>query len=331
MSGDGIILRPFRGAPDIAGMTELCNERTRRDGQGEYLSPATMAEQYAHLTRCDPARDIRVAELAGAVVGYARTTWADTGEGDRDHWLIVESDPAHAGLEEALLEWCEQRALEVAAIEVAPSRRLTASAMVGSARHATLLARGFEPMRYGHMMIRPHLRDIPAGELPPAVELRAVTAGQLRAIFDADAVAFRDHWGNVEPTAEDFARFVEDAASGTGTSLWQVAWAGDEVVGQVRTYAHDGDREMFGRRRAWTENISTARAWRKQGIASAVVCASLRQLGELGYEEAALGVDTENLSGALGLYRSLGFEVVATDVMVQRPIPAPDAVPPIPS
>ena len=97
MSGDGIVLRPFRGAPDIPGMAALCNARTRRDGQGEYLSPATMAEQYAHLTRCDPAHDIRVAELAGAVVGYARTTWADTGEGDRDHWLIVEADPRRRG------------------------------------------------------------------------------------------------------------------------------------------------------------------------------------------------------------------------------------------
>ena len=37
---------------------------------------------------------------------------------------------------------------------------------------------------------------------------------------------------------------------------------------------------MFGRRRAWTEHISTARAWRKRGIATAVVCASLRQLGD---------------------------------------------------
>ena len=331
MSGEHVVLRSFRGAADIPAMAALCNARTRREGQGEYLAPATMAEQYAHLTRCDPARDIRVAERSGSVVGYARTTWGDTGEGDRDHWLIVEADPSCPCLDVTLLDWCERRALEVAAVEVAPWPRLTASAMVGSERFAALVGRGFEPIRYGHMMIRPHLRDVPTGELPPGVELRPVTTEQLRAIFDADAVAFRDHWGNVEPTEEDFARFVEDASSGTGSSLWQVAWSGDEVVGQVRTFANDGDREMFGRRRAWTENISTARAWRMQGIASAVVCASLRQLGELGYEEAALGVDSENLSGALGLYRSLGFEVVATDVMLQRPIPVPDAVPPIPS
>jgi ribosomal protein S18 acetylase RimI-like enzyme len=329
VSGEQVVLRPFRGAPDIPGMTALCNARTRREGQGEYLAPATMAEQYAHLTRCDPARDIRVAERSGAVVGYARTTWDDTGEGHRDHWLITEADPACPGLDTALLDWCERRALEVAAVEVAPRRRLTATAMVGSERHTVLVGRGFQPLRYGHMMIRPHLRDVPAGELPAGVEIRPVTCEQLRAIFEADAAAFRDHWGNVEPTEEDFARFVEDAASGTGSSLWQVAWSGDEVVGQVRTFANEGEREMFGRHRAWTEHISTARAWRERGIATALVCASLRQLAAAGYEEAALGVDSENRSGALGLYESLGYAVVATDVMVQRQIP--DALPPIPS
>ena len=131
-------------------------------------------------------------------------------------------------------------------------------------------------------------------------------------------MAFRDHWGNVEQTEEDYLKFVEGTRQGRARRCWQVAWSGDDVVGQVRTFANDGDREMFGRRRAWTEHISTARAWRKRGIATAVVCASLRQLAELGYEEAALGVDTQNPSGALGLYESLGYEVVATDVMLHR-------------
>lgn len=316
----GIVLRPFRGRGDIPGMAALINARTLRDGHGEYVPPERLAEQYAHLTRCDPARDLIVAESAGAVVGYARTTWDDTGEGDRDHWLIAESDPAFDGLEATLLDWCERRALEVAAVEVVPSARLTAVAVVDSDRHVTLAARGFVPMRYSYMMIRPHLGAIPAGELPDGVELRAVADDHLRAIFDADTVAFRDHRGNVEPTEDDYLVFVEGAASGTGTALWQVAWAGDEVAGQVRTYANDGDRDMFGRRRAWTEHISTARAWRKRGIATAVVCASLRQLATLGYEEAALGVDTENPTGALSLYESLGYEVVATDMVMQRPI-----------
>ena len=314
-----VVLRPFR-SDDIAGMAALVNARTVRDGHGDYLPAETLAEQYAHLTRCDPVADLVVAELDRTVVGYARTTWDDTDEGDRDHWLVVEADPLVDGLEVQLLDWCEARATQVAAELPAPSQRLVANAVTPSARFDALGRRGFAPLRYGHMMIRPHLDDIPPARLPAGVDVRPVEPAHWRAILEADEVAFRDHWGNVAKTDEDYLRFADGATSGTGTSLWQVAWHGDDVVGQVRSYANDGDRELFGRRRAYTEDISTTRAWRKQGVATALICASLRQLAGLGYEEAALGVDTENLSGALGLYRSLGYEVVATDAMLRRPI-----------
>ena len=113
--------------------------------------------------------------------------------------------------------------------------------------------------------------------------------------------------------------FCESAAV-QGTSLWQVAWSGADVAGQVRTYADPGDIELFGVRRAWTENISTRRGWRAKGVASALICASLRQLDALGFEQAILGVDTENPNGAFGLYESLGYAVVAMEAVYHRPI-----------
>ena len=66
------------------------------------------------------------------------------------------------------------------------------------------------------------------------------------AIWEADAEAFHDHRGYVEPTEEDWAMFCEGAAA-QGTSLWQVAWSGAEVVGQVRTYTDPGDIEPVRR------------------------------------------------------------------------------------
>ncbi len=312
-------LRQFRGADDLPGMVALRNARIRRDGYGEFATLASITEQYTHLQRCDQDTDVVIAERDGEVVGYARTTWDDTADGVRDHWLILEADPVYPGLEDALLTWCEERALVVAAT-MPGACRLVAEALEGSDRRERLVARGFAALRYSVMMIRPHLRDVPDRPLPDGVEIRPVTDEMLRAIWEADVEAFRDHRGYVEQTEEDWAMFREDADA-VGTALWHVAWAGDGVVGQVRTYANEGDREMFGVRRAWTESISTHRAWRKRGIASAVICASLRQLDELGYEEAALGVDTENPNGAYALYESLGYAVVvATETLYHRPI-----------
>jgi ribosomal protein S18 acetylase RimI-like enzyme len=303
-------------------MAALRNARVRADGHGEVTTLESITEAYSHLQRCDPESDLVVVEYDGDVVGYARTTWGDSDEGTRDHWLIVEADVRHPGLDTQLIEWCSSRATANAtamAREMDRPQQIIAEVLIGGTREPTLVAQGFAPIRYGAMMIRPHLRDIPDAVLPDGVEIRPVEDDHLRAIFAADMDAFRDHWGYVEPTEEDWEMF-RDSARSTGTSLWQVAWAADEVVGQVRTYVVDGERELFGVHRAWTESISTSRNWRKRGVASAAICSSLRQLAELGFEQAILGVDTQNPNGAFALYESLGYGVVATDAVLARPI-----------
>jgi ribosomal protein S18 acetylase RimI-like enzyme len=303
-------------------MAALRNARVLADGHGELTTAATMKDRYAHLQRCDPETDLVVVECGGEVIGYARTTWDDSDEGTRDHWMIVEADARHSGLEEELVEWCSARATAIASGMSGDTERpqqIIAEATIGGTREHVLRAHGFEALRYGAMMTRPHLRDIPECVLPDGVETRAVTEDQLRTIFDADADAFRDHFGYVEPTEADWGIF-RDGARSLGTALWQIAWSGDEVVGQVRTYVTEGEREVFGVHRAWTEHISTSRQWRKQGVASALICASLRQLAELGFEQAVLGVDTQNPNGAFALYESLGYEVVAMDAVFARPI-----------
>jgi len=50
--------------------------------------------------------------------------------------------------------------------------------------------------------------------------------------------------------------------------------------------------------------------WRRRGIARALIATSLRILKERGMQEAALRVDTQNPSGALQLYQSLGYRIV---------------------
>lgn len=168
-------------------------------------------------------------------------------------------------------------------------------------------ALGFHPATYGASMVMSLEGRLPEAELPPGLEMRPVTEDHLRTIWEADTEAFRDHWGFTEPTENDYRRFLGSPHRDIG--LWRVAWDGDEVVGQVRSFINDDENRELGRRRGYTEDISTVRRWRKQGVASALICASLRALRERGMTEAALGVHSENPNGAYELYRKLGFEV----------------------
>ena len=301
-------------------MAALINARDERDGiGGEHVTVEAMADQYDHLQRCDPDTDLVVAESAhGGVVGYARVQWDDWVEGGRSYWMIFEADPELPDVESELIEWAERRALAIADEHAAPDRRLHADAVVGTPREADLQARGLLPIRFSAVMVRPNLDDIPDRPLPEGVTTRAVEDRDLRAIWDCDIDAFRDHFGYVEQTETDWEKFLD--AARRGTELWQVAWAGDEVVGQVRTHVNPGEAERLGHRRGWTEDISTARAWRRRGVASALICTSLRQLRDLGFDDAALGADTENPNGAFELYSSLGYKQISLGAVYERRI-----------
>lgn len=304
-------------------MVEAFNRQVEHEGDGEFLTIEAMTAQYDHLQRCDPDHDIMVAELAGAyraarIAGYARTTWDDMTEGFREYWLTAKGDPAVPGLGMALLDWVERRALEVAATHVIQDRRLATDSLDGGWWHQELVRRRFTPRRYFATMVRSGFDDIPYRPLPDGVETRPVETSHLRAIWEADIEAFRDHNDYVEQTEADWEKFRDEAK--VGTQLWHVAWAGDVVVGQVRTRSSEEETMRLRRRRAWTEDISTRRQWRKKGVASALISASLRQLGGLGFEEAALGVDTDNPTGAYGVYESLGYQIARRGALYERPV-----------
>jgi ribosomal protein S18 acetylase RimI-like enzyme len=171
---------------------------------------------------------------------------------------------------------------------------------------ATYIELGFSPVTFGVNMVR-GLGELPVRSLPPGVESRPVTDDQLRQIWEADGEAFKDHWGSGEQSESDFEAFVESPTR--DNTLWRVAWDGDEVAGQVKSFIDEEENELMGRRRGYTEFISTGRRWRKQGVASALISESLLALRERGMTEAALGVHGENPTGALALYESLGFAV----------------------
>jgi mycothiol synthase len=103
-------------------------------------------------------------------------------------------------------------------------------------------------------------------------------------------------------------------------SLWVVAWQGDEIVGQVlNRIDHEANAEL-GLKRGWVNSVGVRRAWRRQGIARALVAESLRVLRDAGMTSAGLGVDAENPHGALGVYEASGFRVVRTDRVYRRPL-----------
>jgi ribosomal protein S18 acetylase RimI-like enzyme len=187
-----------------------------------------------------------------------------------------------------------------------------------SGESAWLESAGYSTIRFGAYLVRPHLDCIPQLALPDGVELRPVEPDQLRTIFDAHWEAFRGSFDFREATEQDFNEFRDSPLR--DESLWKIAWSGDTVVGQVKSYVNDEENTRHGYKRGWTEYISTHAEWRNRGIAGALLAMSLQELRDRGYEQAALGVDTQNPGGAFQLYTKLGFELHRYEAVYAKPV-----------
>jgi mycothiol synthase len=94
----------------------------------------------------------------------------------------------------------------------------------------------------------------------------------------------------------------------------------NQVAGQVRTYIDHTQNEKYKRKRGFTEFISVRRLWRRRGLARALIAQSLRTQKAQGMTESALGVDSENVSGATRVYEDCGFRVVKRGAIYRKPL-----------
>jgi ribosomal protein S18 acetylase RimI-like enzyme len=222
-------------------------------------------------------------------------------------WVLPER--RREGIGRAILAWQERRVADISAAQSDdhPSELQAWASEIRPGKKELLSGAGFAPYSYIAEMLRPIGRDIPEAKLPEGIEVRPVTREHLRAIFEAENEATRDHVGHVEADEGDFQRFLTE--EDFDPDLWRVAWEGDEVVGMVRSFIDQADNEELGRRRGFTEKISVRRPWRRRGIARALLLLSLEALAARGMEEATLDVHTDNPYRALRLYEDVGFEV----------------------
>jgi mycothiol synthase len=261
----------------------------------------------------EPARDAVIAEVDGRMVAVGGTYRVIRG-GRAVYQLWGHIDPAWRGhgIGTTLLRDGLRNADERASRHGDPrqgGRPIVRSVVADNegARRGILSAAGLVPIRWSFHMRRPTLDDIPEAPMPEGLDIRPVEPDQHRAILLADNEAFRDHWEPRDLTESSFKALFEREE--LRTDLWVVAWDGDEVAGSVQSWITAAENERLGVRRGWLESISVRRPWRRRGLARAMTAEALRKLKGAGMDEAMLGVDADNPTGALDLYEGLGFEV----------------------
>jgi mycothiol synthase len=315
----GIRFRHFRGIDaDIPGMAGANQAARLADGEAQPIDVEEMRSTYEHLERSDPAEDICVIELDGVIAGYARVDWDDLVGGDRDYWSVTLLSPPIRRPEvvRAIHDWTEARRRAVAAGHLRAGdgldrpRRLATECLDGDGATAELLrTTGYESYRRFATLVRPDFEAIAVPPMPDGIEVRPIVneSGLMRRIFDAETDAFHDEFNAHDPTENDFARFL--AEPGQDLTLWSIGFDGERVAGGVRgsiKLGHDGARE------GWLDPVFTGAAWRRRGLARALIGRTLVLLRDQGADRAALGADLQSPNQTLTLYESCGFRLVSS-------------------
>lgn len=318
----GLVFRHFQGESDYPKMLAVLAASCEADKDEFVRTLEDVVNTYTHLNNCDPYQDMVLVEINDQVVGYSRTGWykEETGPYIHYHFYFLVPEWRGRGLERTLLLAMEKRATEIAdqLPQDAPHELSMEIQETQPALEALAQQEGYRPIRHFYEMVRPTLDDIPAVELPAGVEVRPVQPEHYRLIWEEVDEAFQDHWGYSPQTEENYQEWL--AGRLFQPELWQVAWAGDQVVGTVLNFIDEEQNRQYQRRRGYTETITARRAWRKQGVARALIARSLHLLKAQGMTEAALGVDTENQSGALRLYEGMGFRPVKRTAAYRKPL-----------
>lgn len=256
------------------------------------------------MPRFDPTTDAWVVEAPGSTIaGYTHLTRRPKLAPEAIGWV----HPEHRGkgLGGLLVGLAEQRTREIVfapgAEEPKAVSQGTNTRTPGAAE--LLRSRGYTVDRtFWRMSIELGDEEPPAPTWPDGIELRPMRLGtDDRAVNETVVTAFRDHWGSSPLPFEEWRQLRIYGNRLFDPELWLLAWNGDRLVGASLNLDEDGE--------AWVQTLGVLREARGKGLGKALLIESFRAFHRRGHRKIYLGVDSENATGATGLYENAGMVV----------------------
>ena len=319
----GLKCYTFRGKADYPIVINVFNACKETDGFDYTMTLEGVAHHFEHIINCNPFTDMLFVEVNKNPIAYGRVGWYEESEGNTIYYSLgwITPEWRRKGIGTAILKQNERRIREIAFQHPADrpmfyqndhNDKMPAAA-------ALLKENGYEEVRWNYEMQRSIEVSLPDAPLPKGLDVHPVQEDHYRLIWDAQNEAFRDHWGHSEATEDEYQRWLSDPIT-FAPQLWKVAWEGDQIAGMVLNFVSKDENEEYKRQRGYTENISVRRPWRQCGLAKSLLVQSIQMFREMGFEETALGVDTQNPHHALGLYESVGYKIDRKQTTYRKPL-----------
>jgi mycothiol synthase len=281
-------------------------------GRDEFTDMGSIRDEW-QTPGADPAEDVRlIFSPDGELVGYIEVWPTARSLVHPELWARLDPRYEDIGIGTWMMNWAEQRALH--ALKDVPAR-LRFAPHVGTYRQAERAKKLFEDMGYRHIRSTYHMviemdAPVPEAEFPEGITLRTYNPEtDAEAVYRAENNAFRDHFGFVEePFEEGLKRWKYNREQeGFDPTLYFLAMDGPS--GEIAGINLCRPQSYYDPDRGWVRSLGVRRPWRKRGLGLALLRHSFNEFYRRGKRTVGLGVDAQNLTGALRLYESAGMRV----------------------
>jgi mycothiol synthase len=294
---------------DAAAVNDLLAAAEAVDHTDEHYDVEDVLEELAN-PMVDLDRDWVVAERNGRVIAQARLLPRAPDDGAVSITVDGTVHPEHRGqgigsrlvplMIERARAYAEERGLTPVVVGNAPSANTDVAEIFD--RH------GLRPDRWSFVMVA----ELPgpsseAVSLPEGYGLstwEGVDPDELRAAHNR---AFVGHPGFTPWSAPMWSQWVSGSRNfRPGLSLLaRDEWGG--IASYIQTSEFAAGAEATGIRDAFVAKVGTVEGHRRRGLASVLLRIALQRYRDEGFDRASLDVDSENPTGALGVYERAGF------------------------
>jgi mycothiol synthase len=301
-----LLIRHFRWE-DIPAMVELSNLSQEADGLEGRTSIAEMENEFRSPIYSPEEDYLVIYNPEGKLIAYGCAEKSDIPYRAWGH-AVVHPDYRGQGLGTQLLRTTDTKFLNRVATIVDEEQPIFVQRWTAEAKKdaiAVIEKEGYQQVRTFFTMRIEFDTLLSPVEMPAGFEIRPFNPEtDAYQVYQAQQESFRDHWGHIEdqPFEDWKLRLTEPEFN---ASMWYIAYEGDEIAGVSLCGVWGEDIPDL----AWVSSLGVRRAYRKRGLASALLRYSFYQFQQSGFKKAGLGVDAASPTGAVGLYERAGMYV----------------------
>lgn len=317
----GSAVRYFRGEADYPALISIQQARAEMDQidpRSSYESIPTLTSIAAEYTAAEPfaPRDnTLVVEVDGNGIASTFVEWWQEQDGT---WLYLHEEFVipqwrNQGIEHVLLDWTEERLRHVAATHPTNGKAVLGANATSAEpdRQKLLLTTGYQEVFSMLEMQLPTLDHLPQLSHLDGFRITHPQRSEYRLLWKAMQEAYYGRAMFQASSEEDYQAFVDDPTHDPDFEF--VVWDGETVAGMVFVRM-DGDQGIV-------DECNVRPAYRRRGLATALLAHGLTRLQEHGVTSVRLHVRKQNETRAQQVYERFGFQERKEFLRFRKPMP----------